>query len=107
MYMTVGSSLVPGLLPLFVLQFAFTQSPLFSKYVDSNTFSFNSKNECMDRGQLDRRRLEEAHMRFCILDVFKRYPQTFPTWTITSNLQQTLDDITPLYYSAFATRYAG
>jgi len=61
----------------------------------------------MDRQQLDRRRLEEAHMRFCMLDVFKRYKQMFPTWTISSNLQQSLDDITPLYYNAFAARYAG
>ena len=75
--------------------------------VASNIFLFNSEDEFMDRGQLDRRRLEEAHMRFCILDVFKRYPQAFPTWTITSDLQQTLDDITPLYYDAFAARYAG
>ena len=61
----------------------------------------------MDREQLDRRRLEEAHMRFCMLDVFKRYPQTFPAWIISSNLQQSLDDITPLYYNAFSAKYAG
>jgi len=46
-------------------------------------------------------------MKFCMLDVFKRYKQMFPTWTISSNLQQSLDDITPLYYNAFAARYAG
>ena len=67
----------------------------------------NSEGSFMDREQLDRRCLQEAHMRFCMLDVFKRYPQTFSTRTISSNLQQSLDDITPLYYNAFAARYAG
>lgn len=61
----------------------------------------------MDREALDRRRLEEAHMRFCILDVLKRYPHLSPTLKISSSLQQSLDNITPLYYDAFSMRYAG
>ena len=61
----------------------------------------------MDRLSLDRRRLEEAHMRFCILDVFQRYPQTFPTWKILPSLQRNLDEIIPHYFSAFSTKYAG
>ena len=56
---------------------------------------------------MDRRRLEEAHLRFCLLDVFKRYPQIFPDWTISSNLQKSLDAITPLYYTAFSDHYVG
>jgi hypothetical protein len=61
----------------------------------------------MDRLRLDRRRLEEAHMRFCVLDVFQRYPHTFPTWKISTSLQRNLDDIIPYYFSAFSTKYAG
>ena len=61
----------------------------------------------MDRVALDRRRLEEAHMRFCILDVLQRYPQLSPTLKLHSSLQQNLDNIIPLYYDAFSLRYAG
>ena len=61
----------------------------------------------MHRQQLDRRRLEEAHLNLCILDVFKRYPESFPRWSMKTDLQSSLDDITPLYYKAFGTNYAG
>lgn len=61
----------------------------------------------MDRSALDRRRLEEAHMRFCILDVLQRYPQLCPNFKLHSSLKQNLDDITTLYYDAFSQRYAG
>ena len=68
---------------------------------------FNSDSAGMDRLRLDRRRLEEAHMRFCILDVFKQYPHTFPTWNISTSLQQSLDHIIPHYFNAFSAKYAG
>ena len=68
---------------------------------------FHIGSESEDREKLNRRRLEEGHMKFCILDVFVRYPQNFPTWKITSNLQQCLDNITPTYYNAFTSKYAG
>ena len=61
----------------------------------------------IDRQCMDRRRLEEAHLKFCILDVFKRYPRNFPHWHVATNLQQALDTITPAYYEAFCTKYAG
>ena len=77
-----------------------------NKYV--SLFSLSSdEGACTQREQLDRRRLEEAHMKFCLLDVYKQYPLTFCTWVIRTNLQQTLDKITPLYYSSFSDRYAG
>lgn len=60
-----------------------------------------------DRLKLDRRRLEEAHLKFCVLDVYKRYPEAFPRWVISTSVQQTLEDVTPLYYKAFADKYAG
>ena len=61
----------------------------------------------MYRQCLDRRRLEEAHLRFCILDIGKKYSGVFPHSIISTNLQQSLDDITPTYYEAFAAKYAG
>ena len=71
---------------------------LFNSDIDSTS---------MDRLQLDRRRLEEAHMKFCILDVFKRYPQAFSTWKISTSLQQNLNNIIPHYFSVFSAKYAG
>ena len=68
---------------------------------------FHSGSEGGDQEKLDRRRLEEAHMKFCVLDVFVRYPQVFSTWKIFLNLQQCLDDVTPTYYNAFTSKYAG
>ena len=61
----------------------------------------------MNRLTLDRRRLEEAHMRFCILDVLQRYPKLSPIFKLHCNLQKNLDYITPSYYDAFSQRYAG
>ena len=73
-----------------------------------NIYFLLCNSEYTDRDALDKRRLEEAHMRFCILDVLKRYPQLSPTLLkLYSSLQQSLDDITPLYYNAFSSRYAG
>lgn len=68
---------------------------------------FCSDHSLGNRQCVDRRRLEEAHLRYCILDVYKRYPAAFPHGLISTNLQQTLDDITPTYYEAFTQKYAG
>ena len=66
-----------------------------------------SQGKCLERQQLDRRRLEEAHLKLCMLDVFKRYQGTFRTLTMNTSVQKSLDDMTPLYYKAFAAKYAG
>lgn len=60
-----------------------------------------------NRKSLDRRRLEDAHLKICILDVFKKYPGTFTSWEICTNFQETLDNCTPLCYEAFLKQYAG
>lgn len=60
-----------------------------------------------DRLKLDRRRFEEGHIKFCVLDVYKHYPKAFPKWVIRSSLQETLNDISPMYYNAFSEKYAG
>lgn len=61
----------------------------------------------MNRTCLDRRRLEEAHLIISILDVFSHYSESFPVWSINTNVMKTLDVISPVYYEAFTTRYAG
>ena len=58
------------------------------------------------RAQLDRRRLEEAHMKYSVLKVYRRYPDFFDKWCLSSNVMETLDEITPIFYRAFSQRYA-
>lgn len=60
-----------------------------------------------ERECLDQRRLEEAHLKFCVLDVYQRYEMSFPIWTIAKDLQETLDEITPVFYEAFSSMFAG
>ena len=73
---------------------------------------FAAKNEgsmSSDEGRktLNRRRLEEAHLKICMLDVFKRYPEFFPIWTIHTQFYDSLDLYAPVYYDAFVNQYAG
>ena len=60
-----------------------------------------------DRKVLDRRRLEVAHLRLSIIDVYKRYKEHFPVWIIHNSLQATLENIAPRFYEAFTAKYAG
>ena len=60
-----------------------------------------------DRACLDHRRLEEAHIKYSILRVCKQYPKHFPKMIIHSALDQTLEEITPIYYKAFSGSYMG
>ena len=59
------------------------------------------------RLKLDRRRLEEAHVKICTVTVFQNYPDTFSQWSISSDIQDALDTVTPAYYEAFSALYAG
>ena len=61
----------------------------------------------MDRKILDRRRLEEAHLKLCILDVFRRYSSYFKTWSLNTDTQISLESITPTFYDAFSAKYGG
>jgi hypothetical protein len=56
--------------------------------------------------KLDRRRLEQAHLKFCVLQVYGRYPDVFPRWIIRKSMDLTLDDVTPTFFRAFEDRYA-
>ena len=61
------------------------------------------------RQSLDRRRLEDGHMRYAVLKVVSWYgekmsPQTFP---ILPSVNETLATMTMKYYSNFTTKYSG
>ena len=72
------------------------------------TWLIGTYSECPgNRQNLDRRRLEEAHLTFCVLDVFKRYPNGFLQKIIYSNMEHTLDNVAPIFYDAFSQEYAG
>ena len=58
------------------------------------------------RARLDYRRLEEAHLKFAVLNVYERYPSSFLSRKIYS-IADTLEVITPNFYKAFEARYAG
>lgn len=60
-----------------------------------------------DRARLDRRRLQEAYIKYSILTVGKRYREHFPDLTIHPSLEQTLEEISPVYYKVFSRIYMG
>ena len=59
------------------------------------------------RAQLDHRRLEEAHLKYSVLKMYKRYPTYFKDKImVASNIESVLDEVTPTFYRAFCQRYA-
>ena len=46
-------------------------------------------------------------LKVCIIDVFKSYPIAFPHWSISTDIHLALTFVTPIYYEAFSSRYAG
>lgn len=64
----------------------------------------------MSRLQLDRRRLEAAHLRYAVLSISSQF--NLPTAdhahiTLESDIYQTLKVFTPTYFKAFTSKYAG
>jgi hypothetical protein len=61
------------------------------------------------RVKLDRRRLEAAHLKYAFLITATNYHGLFSTsdMAVYPNIQETLQRITPKYYSGFQTRYFG
>lgn len=61
-----------------------------------------------DRIRLDRRRLENAHLKYAVLTTQSRYPSTavglIPMHT---DISSTLADFTVRFYKAFSQRYPG
>ena len=60
------------------------------------------------RIRLDRRRFEEAHLKYAMLMVQARYP-TMATGPlpIATDISDTLEKFTPAFYEAFTHRYSG
>ena len=58
-----------------------------------------------ERACLNRRRLEEAHQKYCLLKVYKRYPSHFKEWKISVDIQKTIEEVTPSYYRGFSEVY--
>ena len=63
----------------------------------------------MERIKMDRRRLENAHIRYAILTISKWYPDHFSCNNIafTSDTASTLLEFTPLYQEIFHQTYSG
>ncbi len=70
---------------------------------------------CVDDGdqlhyriRLDRRRFETAHLKYAVLMTHRRYPMiaTCPI-AMTTDVTDTLQKFTPIFYEAFCQRYAG
>ena len=59
------------------------------------------------RACLDRRRLEEAHLRYAIVMVYRDYPGQFTSWKVSCDIRITLEKVSSVYYKAFSARYAG
>ena len=57
------------------------------------------------RACLDYRRLEEAHLKFCILRAQKEYPDHLSKLTLQHSVNDTLEEMTPIYFKAFSDRY--
>lgn len=66
---------------------------------------FSDYQDLIQRACLDNRRLTDAHLKYCLLEVFQNYKETFKEYMIYTNLEHTLDEVTPLYYKAFAKLY--
>ena len=59
---------------------------------------------------LDRRRLEDAHMIYAVLNVLNWYPTKFgPEEKILkpAHFNEILSEITPIFHKCFSERYAG
>ena len=65
---------------------------------------------CWDRITLDRRRLEDAHIIYAVLNVMTWYPDKFGPEAKAfrpANFNEVLSRITPIYHTCFSERYAG
>ena len=63
--------------------------------------------EVMQRLKLDRRRLEEAHLRYAIINVTRRFLPECSHTAIKGDLCSTLKEFTPTYFKMFTAKYAG
>lgn len=60
------------------------------------------------RQEMDRRRLEAAHLKYACLRVAAQYPEAISLKSIKfEDVMETLCEITPTLFSCFEARYAG
>lgn len=62
-----------------------------------------------DRASLDRRRFEDAHLKFAILQISAWYPELMHSKNVplTPDISKVLEKFTSAYYRHFTTKYAG
>jgi len=63
-----------------------------------------------ERITLDRRRLEDAHMIYAVLNVMAWYPESFGPETRKlkpTNFNEVLSHITPIFHECFSEKYTG
>jgi len=63
-----------------------------------------------DRITLDRRRLEDVHMIYAVLNVMAWYPEHFKVETNMlkpTNFNEVLSHITPIFHGCFSQKYTG
>ena len=68
---------------------------------------FHYGNVSNDRTPLDRRRLENAHLRFAVLSIQNYFPEIFTDTVITSDIQDTLKEINQNFPAVFRKTYSG
>jgi hypothetical protein len=65
------------------------------------------ESEIKERFSLNRRRLEEAHLKYALITTIRRYPQLHThSIPIRGDISQSLKEFTPSYYEAFTIKYA-
>ena len=71
---------------------------------------------CVDKGddqlhhriRLDRRHFESAHLKYAMLMTKSRYPSiSIDTIPMTTDVTDSLQKFTPMFYNAFSDRYSG
>ena len=73
------------------------------------TFPCSGAIDVERRASMDRRRLEDAHLKFAVLQVISWYPDSLHLTEvpITSSVNEMLKTFTSTYYNLFNAKYAG
>lgn len=85
---------------------------MYEKNSKTTTFSFSVNKTAEDllgeREQLDRRRLEHAHLQYALLQMIHFFPQSFSLKEISfRNFDETVTKLAPALHEAFTAHYAG
>ena len=79
---------------------------IYNNNITPQIFSFST---LKFRQKMDRRRLEAAHLKYALLQTVAEYPNIFSDsdMVVSTDIQDTLQQLTSKYYSAFQSRYSG